>query len=52
MENLGTAETVADLIALLKTLDPTLGWYGWDDGSIILEDLKTRKDIGFIENRE
>lgn len=47
---IGTAETIEDLISLLKDQPADHKWYGWDDGCIIITDTKG-EDTGFIENR-
>lgn len=52
MKNLGAAATVGELLEKLKDLDPNLTWYGWDDGSIIIEEPDSLTDYGFIENKE
>lgn len=49
MENLGTAKTVAELIEVLSKLDPDSGWYGWDDGCIIITGKDGSSETGYIE---
>ncbi len=53
VEEIGKAKKVGDLIKLLQKIDEECGWYGWDDGCIIITSPEfPHDDIGYIQNEE